>query len=76
MRRVDESVDSLIAEIIRKAFSAAKAADPHRNRLQCRCRSAAGQRQRDRETSPRGEASGKLPRLRRAAENEDSHVVD
>ena len=55
--------------------SAAKAADSHRNGLRCRLGGAPGERERYVETGPRREAPGKLPRLRRAAENEDSHVV-
>ena len=75
MRRVDENIDFLVEEIIGQTLGTAETAEAHRNRRQCRSRRAACERERDREIGPRGEAFGKLPRLRGAAQDEDSHVA-
>ena len=75
MRCINENIDLLVEEIICQALGAAKTADPHRNRLQRWSARAARERERDRQIGPLGQASGKLPRLRGAAENENSHVA-
>jgi len=75
MRCIDENIDFVVKEIIRQALGAAETADAHRNRLERRCGRAAGERERDRQIGPFGEALGELPRLHGAAENEDSHVA-
>ena len=75
MRRIDENTDLLVDEIIRQTFSTAKTADPQRNGLQHGSSRAARERKRHGKVGPLGQAFGQLPRLRGAAENEDSHVA-
>jgi precorrin-3B C17-methyltransferase len=75
MRRIDESVYFLVAEVVREPFGAAEAAGPDRHGLGRRLGGAPGERERHVETGARRKACRELPRLRRAAENEDAHVA-
>ena len=76
MGGVDQHLDVLRGEISRQPLGAAEAADPHRNRLGGRVGRAAGQRKRYLEIGPAREAPGQLPRLARAAEDENiPHAV-
>ena len=68
---VDQHVDLFRNEIGRQAFGAAKATDPHRNRLGGRMGGAAGQRKRYLEIGPVRETPGQLPRLAGAAQDEN-----
>jgi hypothetical protein len=72
MRRVNENVDARGGEMVREPLRAAESAEAHRHGLPRRCRGAAGERQRDRKIGTVGEALGKLPRLRGAAQYEDA----
>ena len=76
MRGIDQHVDALARQIVRKPRDAAEAADAQRHRLLGRRRRAAGKRQRDVEIGMASEAPGQLSRFRRAAENEDSCHAD
>ena len=75
MRRIDKNIYFLVEKVIRQALGATKTADPHWNRLRRRGSGAACERECDREIRPPSEAFSELPRLRSAAENEDSHVA-
>ena len=76
MGRIDQHVDVLGKEIVRKPVGAAEAADPHRNRLGGRRGGAAGERKRHAQVGAAGEPLGQLPRLDRAAEYENlSHAA-
>ena len=72
MRRVDESVDPLLAKIHGKTGNAAEAAGSNRHRLRRRRLGAAGQRHHDFKIGALGQALGQSPRLRRAAKNKDA----
>jgi len=72
MRRIDECVDALDGQVIGKTLGAAKAADPHRDRLhRGRC-GTAGEREGHGKVRTRGEAFREAPCLNGAAENEDA----
>ena len=71
MRRVDQRIDALAAQIIGQAGGAAKSAAADRHGLTRRRRGAAGKRGRDIEIAAPGEALGQRARFRSAAENED-----
>ena len=75
MRRIDENVDLLFAEIIREALRAPEAADPHRNGLPHRRGRAAREREHHRQVGAPGEPLRQLARFRGAAQNEDAHVA-
>jgi len=75
MRRIDESIDFLVRKIIREAFSAPEAADPHRHGLLRRRGRAAGEREHHRKAGAAGEPLRQLARFRGAAQNEDAHVA-
>ena len=76
MGGVDQRVDPFSAQIIAETCNAAEAAEPHRNGLRRRRRGAAGERQRHRKIGAAGQPPGQLPRLDRAAENENpSHAA-
>ena len=70
--RVDQRIDLLAAQIVRQAFSAAEAADPHRYWLGQGLSRAAGERQRHRETGAPGKSLSKQPCFDRSAEDEDA----
>jgi len=72
MRRIDENIDARGGEMVREPVGAAEAAAAHRDRLRRWRRGAAGKRQRHHKVAAVGEAGGKLPRLRGAAQYEDA----
>ena len=72
MRRVDQSVDAFLPQIIGKTGNAAKAAAADRHRLRRRRLGAAGERHDDFEVRTRRQAFGQFPRFRRAAKDEDA----
>ena len=72
MRRVDQRVDALAAQIFGEALGAAEPADADRNGLRQRLRRPAGERQRHGEIAARGEDAGQFSGLRRAAKDEDA----
>ena len=72
MRRIDQGIDPLGAQIFGKAVSAAEPADTQRNGLRQRLRGAAGERQRHGEVGAGGKRAGQFPRFRRAAKDEDT----
>ena len=69
---VDQPVDPLAREILCEPFGAAEAADAHRHRMRHRTAGAARERQGDRKIGAPRQAPRQLPRLRRAAEDEDA----
>ena len=75
MRCVNERIDALTPEIIRKSRRAAEAAAANRHALfGGRC-GAAGKRQRNVECGALGKLPGQQPRIASAAENKDAWHV-
>lgn len=72
MRRVDERIDPLLAEIFGKPGSAAEAAAANRHRLPRRRFGAAGQRHHDLQVRALGQTFGQLSRFHSAAEDKDA----
>ena len=73
MRGVDQRLDPLLAKIALKTFRPTEATDTRRDSLGQRIGCAASKRQRHGEFVASGQRTGKSPRFRRAAENEDLH---
>ena len=73
MGRVDQRVDALLQEIIREPLRAAEAAAPHRYWQRRGSGRPARERERYAKIAAAGEALSETPRLRGAAENEDTH---
>lgn len=71
MSGVDQQVDALIAQKLRKAFDTAEASDTQASRLSQRAGGAPRQRQGHVEVAARNETFGKLARLAGAAEYQD-----
>ena len=72
MRRVDQDVDALADEVVRKPCGAAEAAAANRHALARGRSGAAGQRKRDIKVAAPSQAFGQQPRFRGAAKNEDA----
>ena len=68
---IDERVDMFSREIAGQSCRAAKAADPHGNRLGCRRAGAAGEREHSLDIRAICQQSRELPCFRRAAEYEN-----
>jgi hypothetical protein len=75
MGRVDQGVDAFGLEVGRKAFGAAEAADPLRDRRGRRVRGRAGERQDRRDPGFIGETARERARFRRSAENEQAKAL-
>jgi len=75
MRCIDQRVDPLPDQIVGKPLETTEPPYPHRHGLGCGFGGASGQRQRHLEVGARRKALAELPRLCRAAENENAHVV-
>ncbi len=73
VRGIDDRLDLLDFEMVHQTFDAAKAADPRRQGLSRRRRSAASQRQGRHETVVVGELPGERRGFRSAAEDENAH---
>lgn len=73
MRGVDQRLDTLLAEILLETFRTTKATNARRDSLAQRIGRAASKRQGNGEFSAPGQRTGKSPRFRRTAENEDLH---
>jgi len=75
MSGIDQRVDALVGEIGRKTIRSAKSAGPHRHRLFGRRGGPACERKSNLKIMAMRKPAGQLPRLGRAAQNENtSHV--
>ena len=72
VRRVDESVDAFVAQIVGKTGSAAEAAAANRRRLRRRRLGAASQRHDDFKIGAPGQSLGQFSRFRGTAEDKDA----
>ena len=76
MSRIDQGVNSLVAQVLCEAGSPAESAAPYGHGLRQRRDSAAGQRQGHGHVGARRKKLRQLPRLGRASKNQDmSHVA-
>lgn len=75
MRGVDQHVVASLRQEARQAFRTAEATDAHRDRLFGWSLGAAGQRQQDVEVPSCGKSSGKVARLARATEDQNTGLV-
>ena len=72
MRGVDQNVDALVNEIVRKPRGAAETTAANRHALARGRSGAAGQRKDDLRVAAPSQAFGQQPRFRGAAKNEDA----
>ena len=74
MRRIDDGLDLVVAQIGGKSFHPAETTNARCDRLDARRGGAAGQRQRGLETRIGPDQPGECRSLRRAAQYENAHA--